>query len=104
MDSDVRDDSVPMDDAATEESTSSASERSKSSANPEASKPTQPPVEKQASGEDGFVFPKRKRRKDKLPAEKSADVALPETSTDGCHEAVSKLKTTSLQMTHWGPS
>ena len=77
MDSDVRDDSVPMDDAATEESTCSASERSKSSVNPEASKPTQLPVEKQASGEASFVFPKRRRRKDKLPAEKSADAALP---------------------------
>ena len=77
MDSDVHDDTVPMDDAATEESTSLASVRSKSSANPEASNPTQLPVEKQASGEAGFVFPKRKRRKDKLPAEKSADAALP---------------------------
>ena len=77
MDSNVRDDSVPMDDAATEESTSSASVRSKSLSNLEASKPTQPPVEKQASDEAGFVFPKRKRRKDKLPAEKSADAALP---------------------------
>ena len=77
MDSDVRDDSVPMVDAATEESTCSASVRSKLSVNPEASKPTQLPVEKQASGEAGFVFPKRKRRKDKLPADKSADAALP---------------------------
>ena len=77
MDSIVCDDSVPMEDTATEESTSSASARSKSSAIPEASKPTQPPVEKQASDEAGFVFPKRRKRKDKLPAEKSADAALP---------------------------
>ena len=76
MDSNVHDDSVPMEEAATEESTSSASRRSKSCANPEATNPSTP-VEKQASDETGFVLPKRKKRKDKLPAEKSADAALP---------------------------
>ena len=77
MDSNVHDVTVPMDDTATEESTCSASERSKSSVNPGASQPTQLPVEKQASSESHFEFPRRRRRKAKLPAEKSADAALP---------------------------
>ena len=74
MDSNVHD--VPMEEAVMEESTSSASRRSKSIANPEATNPSTP-VAKQASDESGFVLPRRRKRKDKLPAEKSADAALP---------------------------
>ena len=76
MDSNVHDDTVPMEEAVTEESTSSASRRSKSIANPEATNPSTP-VAKQVSDESGFVLPRRRKRKDKLPAEKSADAALP---------------------------
>ena len=76
MDSNVHVDSVPMEEAVTEEPTSSASGGSKSRAIPEATNPSTP-VEKQASDESGFVYPRRRKRKDKLPAEKSADVALP---------------------------
>ena len=76
MDSNVHDNTVPMEEAVTEEPTSSASGGSKSRATPEANT-SSTPVEKQAGDESGFVYPKRKKRKDKLPAEKSADAALP---------------------------
>ena len=77
MDSNVHDETVPMDDTASEESTCQPSERSKTPVNPEASHPNQLPVEKQASDVSRFEFPKRRRRKVKLPAEQSADAALP---------------------------
>ena len=45
--------------------------------NPEASHPYQLPVEKQTSDVSRFEFPKRRKSKAKLPAEQSADAALP---------------------------
>ena len=66
-----------MDDTASEESTCQSSERSKTPVNPEASQPNQLPVEKQASDGAGFEFPKGRRCKAKLPAEKSAAAAVP---------------------------
>ena len=71
-----------MEEAVTEEPTSSASGGSKSRAIPEATNPSTP-VEKQASDESEFVYPRRKKRKDKLPAEKSADAALPKLLPKG---------------------
>ena len=45
--------------------------------NPEVSQPYLTSVEKQTSDVSRFEFPKGRRHKDKLPAEKSADAAFP---------------------------
>ena len=73
--SNVCDATMRMDDTASEKSQSS--ETSRTLVNPEVSQPYLPPVEKQTSDVSSFEFPKGRRRKDKLPAEKSADAALP---------------------------
>ena len=83
MDSNVHDNNAPMEEAVTEEPTSSASGGSKSQANPEANTTPSTPVSKQAGDESEFVTPRRKRRKEKLPAEKSADAALPKPNQKG---------------------
>ena len=69
--------------AVTEEPTSAASGGSKSQAIPEASNFPTTPVPKQASDESGFRTPGRRRRKEKIPAEKSADASLPKPNPKG---------------------
>ena len=71
--SNVCDATMRMDDTASENSQSS--EMSRTFVNPEVSQ-SYLSVEKQTSDVSRFEFPKGRRRKDKLPAEKSADAAL----------------------------
>ena len=66
-----------MDDTVSENSQSS--ETSRTLVNPEVSQPYLSSVEKQTSDVSRFEFPIGRRRKDKLPAEKSADAVLPKS-------------------------
>ena len=83
MDSNAHDNTTPMEQAVTEEPTSAASGGSKSQAIPEASTIPTTPVSKQAGDESGFRTPGRRRRKEKIPAEKSADASLPKPNPKG---------------------
>ena len=91
MDSNVHD-NTPMEEAVTEEPTSAASGGSKSQAIPEATTTPSTPVSKQAGDESGFVTPRRKRRKEKIPAEKSADASLPKPNQKGATDPSLILK------------
>ena len=76
-------DNTPMEQAVTEEPTSTASGGSRSQAIPEASNFPTIPVPKQVGDESGFRTPGRRRRKEKIPAEKSADASLPKPNPKG---------------------
>ena len=81
MNSNVHDVTKRMDDTASEDSTYQSSESSRTPVNPEDSQPYQLPVEIQACDGANFVLPKMRRRKAKLPAEKSAAAAVPKPQT-----------------------
>ena len=73
---------TPMEQTMTEELTGQASDGSMSQVVPEA--PVSPiPVQVQAGDDDGFRTPGRRRRKGKVPAEKSADAPPQKPSSAG---------------------
>ena len=105
MNSIVCDATMRMDDTASENSQSS--ETSRTPVNPEVSQPYLPSVEKQMSDVSRFEFPKGRRCKDKLPAEKSADAALPKPHlldvSKQTHSSKPLLKQSSLFITNCVP-
>ena len=103
--SNVCDATMRMDDTVSENSQSS--ETSRTLVNPEVSQPYLSPVEKQVSDVSRFEFPIGRRRKDKLPAEKSADAALPKSHlldvSKQTHCSKPLLKQSSLFITNCVP-
>ena len=78
---------TPMDQTVTKDPTGPASGVSKSPVDPEA--PIPPiPVQVQAGDDDGFRTPGRRRRKGKVPAERSADAPPPKPSQAGVSNPV----------------
>ena len=75
-----------MEQAVTEEPTSTAGGGSRSQAIPEASNVPRTPVSIQDGDESGFRTPGRRQRKEKVPAEKSADAPPPKPSPKGVPE------------------
>ena len=76
-----------MEESVTEELTGQSSDGSKSQSIPEA--PVSPiPVQAQAGGDDGFRTPGRRRRKGKVPTEKSVDAPPQKPSSAGVSNPV----------------
>ena len=76
-----------MDQTVSEDPTGPASGVSKAPVNPEAPIPPTP-VQVQAGNDDGFVTPGRRRRKGKVPVEKSADAPPPKPTQAGVSNPV----------------
>ena len=106
MNSNVHDMTEQMDDTASEDSTCQSSESNRTPVNPKASQPHQFPVEIQASDGASFELPKRRRRKEKLPAERSAAAAVPKPQTlmDVSKQTQSSKPTGSSQPHNFGYS